>query len=84
MSAATEVSAAPETLKNYEFEVRMSCGGCSGAVERVLSKLEGVKSYKTNLETQKVNVTTVSTLSLDAVQEVIKKTGKEVVSASEI
>ncbi|KAF8245548.1 hypothetical protein K440DRAFT_404368 [Wilcoxina mikolae CBS 423.85] len=84
MSAATEVSTAPETLKNYEFEVKMSCGGCSGAIERVLSKLEGVKSYKTDLPTQKVNVTTVSKLSLDDVKKVIGKTGKEIVSSEEI
>jgi hypothetical protein len=25
----------------YVFNVSMSCGGCSGAVERVLKKLEG-------------------------------------------
>lgn len=25
----------------YEFSVAMSCGGCSGAVTRVLNKLEG-------------------------------------------
>ena len=26
---------------NYKFNVTMSCGGCSGAIERVLKKLEG-------------------------------------------
>lgn len=25
----------------YKFNVSMSCGGCSGAIERVLKKLEG-------------------------------------------
>lgn len=25
----------------YKFNVTMTCGGCSGAVERVLKKLEG-------------------------------------------
>jgi copper chaperone CopZ len=25
----------------YKFNVSMSCGGCSGAVERVLKKLDG-------------------------------------------
>jgi len=25
----------------YKFNVAMSCGGCSGAIERVLKKLEG-------------------------------------------
>lgn len=26
----------------YKFNVTMTCGGCSGAVERVLKRLEGV------------------------------------------
>lgn len=26
---------------NYKFGVTMTCGGCSGAVERVLKKLDG-------------------------------------------
>jgi copper chaperone len=25
----------------YKFNVAMSCGGCSGAIERVLKKLDG-------------------------------------------
>ncbi len=28
----------------YKFNVAMSCGGCSGAVERVLKKLDGKRS----------------------------------------
>jgi len=26
----------------YKFNVTMTCGGCSGAVERVLKKLDGI------------------------------------------
>ncbi|KAJ5827747.1 Heavy metal-associated domain HMA [Penicillium robsamsonii] len=62
----------------YKFNVTMTCGGCSGAVERVLRKLEGVKTFDVSLETQTVNVTTEPTLSYDAVLEKIKKTGKAV------
>jgi len=29
----------------YKFNVAMSCGGCSGAVERVLKKLEGRSAW---------------------------------------
>ena len=29
---------------HYKFNVQMSCGGCSGAVERVLKKLDGIVS----------------------------------------
>jgi hypothetical protein len=28
----------------YEFNVSMSCGGCSGAIDRVLKKLDGTSS----------------------------------------
>ncbi|KAI5857253.1 iron copper transporter [Tricharina praecox] len=69
---------------HYELEVKMSCSGCSGAVERVLKKLEGVKEYKTDLETQKVTVTTDETVDLEKVKTVIGKTGKEIVSAKEV
>ncbi|CAI7582689.1 unnamed protein product [Penicillium glandicola] len=62
----------------YKFNVTMTCGGCSGAVERVLKKLEGVKTFDVSLETQTVNVTTEPTISYDAVLEKIKKTGKTV------
>ncbi|KAJ6142605.1 hypothetical protein N7471_002058 [Penicillium samsonianum] len=62
----------------YKFNVTMTCGGCSGAVERVLKKLEGVKTFDVSLETQTVNVTTEPTLAYDDVLEKIKKTGKAV------
>ncbi|KAJ6190121.1 hypothetical protein N7519_000142 [Penicillium mononematosum] len=62
----------------YKFNVTMTCGGCSGAVERVLKKLEGVKTFDVSLETQTVNVTTEPTLSYVDVLEKIKKTGKAV------
>ncbi|CAI7580355.1 hypothetical protein N7455_007444 [Penicillium solitum] len=62
----------------YKFNVTMTCGGCSGAVERVLKKLEGVKTFDVSLESQTVNVTTEPTLSYDDVLEKIKKTGKTV------
>jgi len=32
---------------NYKFNVTMTCGGCSGAVERVLKKLDGTRFYTT-------------------------------------
>ncbi|KAF9218423.1 hypothetical protein BS17DRAFT_720923 [Gyrodon lividus] len=54
----------------------MTCGGCSGAVERALSKVEGI-TYEVSLENQEVKVITES-VSYDTVLEKIKKTGKEV------
>ncbi|PWN89578.1 putative ATX1-antioxidant protein and metal homeostasis factor [Acaromyces ingoldii] len=60
----------------YKFDVAMSCGGCSGAVTRVLQKLDGVSSFDVSLETQQVVVK--GTAPYDTVLEKIKKTGKEV------
>lgn len=56
----------------------MSCGGCSGAVERVLKKLEGVKSFDVSLENQTATVVTEPSVSYETVLEKIKKTGKTV------
>ncbi|CAG8981942.1 hypothetical protein HYALB_00013823 [Hymenoscyphus albidus] len=63
---------------NYKFGVAMSCGGCSGAVNRVLGKLEGVKSYEVSLETQTATVVAEPTLSYERVLQTIQKTGKKV------
>ncbi|PYI04824.1 heavy metal transport/detoxification protein [Aspergillus sclerotiicarbonarius CBS 121057] len=62
----------------YKFNVSMSCGGCSGAVERVLKKLDGVKSFDVNLESQTADVVTEPAVSYDTVLATIKKTGKTV------
>ncbi|KAJ9193564.1 hypothetical protein DTO166G4_591 [Paecilomyces variotii] len=62
----------------YKFNVSMSCGGCSGAVERVLKKLDGVKSFDVSLENQSATVITEPTVSYDTVLASIKKTGKTV------
>lgn len=35
------IQAAKMSEHKYEFEITMTCGGCSGAVDRVLKKLEG-------------------------------------------
>jgi len=62
----------------YKFNVTMTCGGCSGAVERVLKKLDGVKSFDVSLDSQTATVTTADTLDYSTVLEKIKKTGKKV------
>jgi len=64
---------------NYKFNVSMSCGGCSGAIDRVLKKLEGVKDYEVSLDNQTAVVNTVDdSLEYDTVLKTIKKTGKKV------
>ncbi|CAK7894089.1 metal homeostasis factor Atx1p [[Candida] anglica] len=62
----------------YHFNVTMTCSGCSGAVNRVLGRLEGVKNVDISLENQTVDVQTVSTLDYDTVFQTISKTGKKV------
>ncbi|KAI1101166.1 hypothetical protein F4804DRAFT_316718 [Jackrogersella minutella] len=62
----------------YKFNVSMSCGGCSGAVNRVLGKLEGVQSYEVSLEKQEALVIAKPDLDYETVLKTIKKTGKKV------
>ncbi|USP76569.1 Metal homeostasis factor ATX1 [Curvularia clavata] len=64
----------------YKFNVAMSCGGCSGAIERVLKKLEGVESYNVSLENQTAEIVAADSLDYATVLEKIKKTGKTVKS----
>ncbi|CAL5870005.1 uncharacterized protein PFLUO_LOCUS4238 [Penicillium psychrofluorescens] len=62
----------------YKFNVTMTCGGCSGAVERVLKKLDGVKEFDVSLESQTATVNTGPDVSYETVLDKIKKTGKTV------
>jgi len=66
----------------YKFGVNMSCGGCSGAVKRVLQKLDGIENFDVSLDTQSATITTKpeANLSYDEVLQVIAKTGKKVIS----
>jgi len=66
----------------YKFDVKMTCSGCSGAVERVLKKTEGVSSFDISLDKQEVIVK--GTAPYDTVLEKIKKTGKEVRSGTTV
>ncbi|PHH60783.1 hypothetical protein CDD81_1180 [Ophiocordyceps australis] len=66
-------------MHTYEFNVTMTCGGCSGAVDRVLKKLPDVESYDVSLDTQTAKV--VTSLPYETVLEKIAKTGKKINSA---
>ena len=63
------------TPAQVTLRVAMSCGGCSGAVERVIKKMEGVEDYSVDLETQKVVVK--GDVDPQKVFEAISKTGKK-------
>ncbi|TRM63679.1 hypothetical protein BD626DRAFT_495054 [Schizophyllum amplum] len=62
----------------YKFDVKMTCGGCSSAITRVLEKAKGngVDDFTVTLDTQEVIVK--GTMPYDDVLAKIKKTGKEV------
>ncbi|KAH8922815.1 copper chaperone taha [Atractiella rhizophila] len=64
--------------QTYKFNVTMTCTGCSGAVERVLKKTEGVESFDISLEKQEVIVNANASAPYETVLEKIKKTGKTV------
>ena len=68
--------------KEVQFIVGMTCGGCSGAVTRILSKIEGVEKVDANVETKKVVVTCSETVEdqtlLDALLNWAKAAGTAV------
>ncbi|AMD19559.1 HCL592Cp [Eremothecium sinecaudum] len=69
--------------KHYQFDVVMTCSGCSNAINRVLTKLQPeVSKIDISMEKQTVDVET--TLSYDTILEAIKKTGKQVKGGREI
>jgi len=65
--------------QTHLFTVEMTCGGCSGAVERILGKLKGdsVEDFSVDLAGQKVKVTS-SKLSVEEITTTLKKSGKAV------
>ncbi|OZJ04281.1 hypothetical protein BZG36_02582 [Bifiguratus adelaidae] len=76
---AKNPKATPPLEHVYKFKVGMSCEGCSGAVKRVVSKLDGVQSIDADLPSQTVTVhVSGDATTQEKVFESIKKTGKPV------
>lgn len=50
------------------FNVGMTCGGCKGAVTRIVSKLDGVTSFDADVANQKLTI--VGTVSKDVVRPI--------------
>jgi len=48
----------------YELKVGMTCEGCSGAVTRILSKVDGISDIKCDLATGQVLVQGVDGLDI--------------------
>ncbi|KAJ1918407.1 hypothetical protein H4219_002633 [Mycoemilia scoparia] len=75
--------------KNFHFEVAMSCGGCSGAVTRALTKPDNQITKDQILVSHDSNTVLVSLPKdskhdLESVKEIISKTGKAIVKAEEV
>ncbi|KAI4172263.1 MAG: hypothetical protein LQ343_003698 [Gyalolechia ehrenbergii] len=76
--------AANTSPHHYQFNITMTCSGCSGAIDRVLKKMQGSKNhsgidnYTVSLENQTADVYAEEGLAYETVLEKIKKTGKEV------
>ncbi|XP_078157241.1 copper transport protein ATX1-like [Carex rostrata] len=57
------------------LKVAMSCQGCAGAVQRALTKMQGVDSFNVDLKEQKVTV--IGNIKPDDVFQTVSKTGKK-------
>ncbi|KAK9831367.1 hypothetical protein WJX81_006216 [Elliptochloris bilobata] len=57
------------------LKVAMMCGGCEGAVRRVLNNMPGVQKVDIDLPSQKVVVT--GDVTQDAVLQTVAKSGKK-------
>ncbi|OCB86733.1 hypothetical protein A7U60_g6192 [Sanghuangporus baumii] len=70
----------------YRYKVQMTCGGCSGAVTRVLTKAKesgaGVDSFVVSLENQSVEVR--GPIDFDDLTARIEKTGKKILDKEEV
>ncbi|KAL9604932.1 MAG: hypothetical protein Q9219_000120 [cf. Caloplaca sp. 3 TL-2023] len=73
-------SVAPPHQHHYHFDITMTCSGCSGAVDRVLKRMEGISKYEISLQDQTADVyaPTEGGVAYETVLEKIKKTGKVV------
>lgn len=60
----------------YNFNVSMSCSGCSGAVTRALQRLDGDNKIDVSLENQTVEV--ITDKDYDTIYNTIAKTGKKI------
>ena len=57
------------------FNVEMVCGGCSGAVNHVLGKIDGIEEVMIDLEGQKVHVTHAGSVDPRDILGKLKKWG---------
>ncbi|KFY02598.1 hypothetical protein V490_00451 [Pseudogymnoascus sp. VKM F-3557] len=64
--------------RTYEYNVKMSCGGCASSISEAVSGKSGIKSVDIVLETKTVTVVVDDEVTFDIVPAMIKEAGKEV------
>jgi len=60
-------------MTEIRFEVGMTCEGCSSAIERILSKVDGVTKVDCNIEQKSVVVTAGDAVTQDSLFEKLQK-----------
>ena len=63
-----------DNIRNYTV-TDMTCASCSAAVQRAVSKLDGVESADVNLTTEKLTVKLNRDLDFKTIQEAVEKAG---------
>ena len=73
---------AAEETRETLFSVGMTCAGCSGAVNRILRKLDGVRDVAADVAAKSVRVTHTAAATPEAMLAALKgwgdKSGKSV------
>lgn len=55
------------------YNVGMSCGGCSNAINRILKKIDGVTEVDANVDTKVVRVTCRDDVESETLTEALNK-----------
>lgn len=63
-------------MKEVVFNVGMTCEGCSGAVTRILKRVEGVENIDCNIEEKRVTVSCDDEVDAQAMLEKLLKWGE--------
>jgi heavy metal translocating P-type ATPase len=71
-----EASSSAETGMKHSYHIHgMTCNGCRGHVEDILSKVKGVSKASVDLDKAEATIQMESHISLETFQEVLKKDG---------
>jgi len=62
----------------FEFRVAMTCGACSGALQRILERQIGKGVHKFEIDLASKTVTVETDLDQETITGILEKSGKEV------